>query len=102
MHNSSDLFNRLPWWCVYIAWTIVILVSMVSSYFVMLYGLKYGYQKSLEWLISFFTAFFQSACLQQPMKVVAIAMVMTYICKKPVEIEGMVLDINLKAAGTML
>ncbi|XP_052099063.1 polycystic kidney disease protein 1-like 2 [Mytilus californianus] len=90
--------KMLPWWCLYIAWTIVITVSLINSYFVMLYGLKYGYQKSVEWLVSFFTAFFQSACFQQPIKVFAIAMILTYIFKKPVEIEGLKVDIKLKDA----
>ncbi|CAG2188171.1 PKD1L2 [Mytilus edulis] len=88
--------KMLPWWCLYIAWTIVITVSLINSYFVMLYGLKYGYQKSVEWLVSFFTAFFQSACFQQPIKVFAIAMILTYIFKKPVEIEGLKVDISLR------
>ncbi|XP_063432942.1 polycystin-1-like protein 2 [Mytilus trossulus] len=90
--------KMLPWWCLYIAWTIVITVSLINSYFVMLYGLKYGYQKSVEWLVSFFTAFFQSACFQQPIKVFAIAMILTYIFKKPVEIEGLKVDIALRDA----
>ncbi|XP_071171567.1 polycystin-1-like protein 2 [Mytilus edulis] len=88
--------KMLPWWCLYIAWTIVITVSLINSYFVMLYGLKYGYQTSVEWLVSFFTAFFQSACFQQPIKVFAIAMILTYIFKKPVEIEGLKVNISLR------
>lgn len=79
---------RLPWWTVYIAWTLVISLSVVSSYFVMLYGLKYGYQKSVDWLVSFFTAFFQSAFITQPFKVIAISMVFTMILKKPVVVQG--------------
>ncbi|XP_062612733.1 polycystin-1-like protein 2, partial [Saccostrea cucullata] len=78
----------LPWWTVYIAWTLVITLSVVSSYFVMLYGLKFGYQKSVEWLVSFFTAFFQSAFVTQPLKVIAISLIFTMILKKPVEIQG--------------
>uniref|UniRef100_A0A8W8HNY2 Polycystic kidney disease protein 1-like 2 n=1 Tax=Magallana gigas TaxID=29159 RepID=A0A8W8HNY2_MAGGI len=78
----------LPWWTVYIAWTLVISLSVVSSYFVMLYGLKYGYQKSVDWLVSFFTAFFQSAFITQPFKVIAISLVFTMILKKPVVVQG--------------
>ena len=78
----------LPWWTVYIAWTLVISVSLVSSYFVMLYGLKYGYQKSVDWLVSFFTAFFQSALVTQPLKVIAISLVFTMILKRPVLVQG--------------
>nr|XP_022331159.1 polycystic kidney disease protein 1-like 2 isoform X2 [Crassostrea virginica] len=78
----------LPWWTVYIAWTLVLSISLVSSYFVMLYGLKFGYQKSVDWLVSFFTAFFQSALVTQPLKVIAISLVFTMILKRPVLVQG--------------
>ena len=60
---------RLPWWFLYINWTLVVTVSLICSYFVMLYGLKYGYQRSVEWLIAFLTGFTQSAFVIQPIKV---------------------------------
>ncbi|XP_033756196.1 polycystic kidney disease protein 1-like 2 [Pecten maximus] len=78
---------RFPWWVVYIAWTLVVSTTLISSYFVMLYGLMYGYQASIEWLVSFFTAFFQSAFVTEPLKVFLIAVLLAFIFKKPVEFE---------------
>ena len=62
-------YFSLPWWFLYVSWCLVIMICLVSSYFVMLYGLKYGYDKSVEWLVSFLTGFTQSAFVVQPMKV---------------------------------
>jgi hypothetical protein len=69
--------------------------SLVSSYFVMLYGLSYGYARSVDWLVSFLTAFFQSALVQQPIKVVCLAVILTLIFKKPAEMESIGLDVEL-------
>ncbi|XP_069140448.1 polycystin-1-like protein 2 isoform X2 [Argopecten irradians] len=78
---------RFPWWVIYIAWILVVSTTLISSYFVMLYGLMYGYQASVKWLVSFFTAFFQSAFVTQPLKVFLIAVLLAFIFKKPVEFE---------------
>ncbi|XP_071122899.1 uncharacterized protein [Mytilus edulis] len=77
-----------PWWVIYIAWTTTILTSLVSSYFVMLYGLKYGYYESLNWLVSFLTAFFDDVFLMEPISVVFFAMLFTFILKREVKIDS--------------
>ena len=61
----------------------------------MLYGLKYGYNKSVSWLVSFLTGFTQSACVTQPVKVLAIAVVVTMIFKKPAEFDDLGPDTEL-------
>ncbi|XP_077025289.1 polycystin family receptor for egg jelly [Tamandua tetradactyla] len=60
----------LPWWCVYIAWFLVFAISSVSSFFIVFYGLTYGYGKSLEWLFASFCSFSQSIFLLQPLKII--------------------------------
>ncbi len=62
---SSVPFCKRPprvccWWCVYLSWVLVITVSGVSSFFIVLYGLSYGYQTSLEWLLASATSFIQN------------------------------------------
>ncbi|XP_042523277.1 polycystic kidney disease and receptor for egg jelly-related protein [Dipodomys spectabilis] len=59
----------LPWWCVYVAWFLVFLTSGVSSFFIVFYGLTYGYNKSIEWLFASVCSFCQSIFLVQPMKI---------------------------------
>ncbi|XP_076116543.1 polycystin-1-like protein 2 [Mytilus galloprovincialis] len=77
-----------PWWVIYIAWTTTILTSLVSSYFVMLYGLKYGYYESLNWLVSFLTAFVDDVFLMEPINVVFFAMLFTFILKREIKIDS--------------
>ncbi|KAM9388095.1 polycystin family receptor for egg jelly [Phaethornis superciliosus] len=48
------------WWCVYVSWALVIAVTGVSSFFIVLYGLNYGYQTSVEWLIASAVSFIEN------------------------------------------
>lgn len=59
----------LPWWFVFIGWTLVIATSGVSGYFTMMYGLTYGKDRSISWLISMLVSFFESLFITQPLKV---------------------------------
>ncbi|GAB1299700.1 Polycystic kidney disease and receptor for egg jelly-related protein [Apodemus speciosus] len=59
----------LPTWCVYIAWFLVFSTSGISSFFIVFYGLTYGYDKSVEWLFASFCSFCQSVLLVQPCKI---------------------------------
>lgn len=67
----------LPWWCVYIAWFLVFAACSVSSVFIILYGLTYGYEKSMEWLFASFCSFCQSVFLVQPCKIILLSSIRT-------------------------
>ncbi|XP_071135417.1 uncharacterized protein [Mytilus edulis] len=71
-----------PTWGIYIAWTTTILTSLISSYFVMLYGLQYGYYESLNWLVSFLTAFVDDCFVMEPTSVVFFALLFTFLLKR--------------------
>ena len=76
---------RLPWWWVIIGWTLAMGTSAVSSYIVLMYGLSFGFNKSMAWLISFLVATSNSIGIFQPFKVAAIVLTMTLLFKAPVE-----------------
>lgn len=59
----------LPWWFVFVGWILVIATSAVSGYFTMMYGLTYGKDQSINWLISMVVSFFESLFITQPLKV---------------------------------
>lgn len=59
----------LPWWFVFVGWILVIATSGVSGYFTMMYGLTYGKDRSISWLISMMVSFFESLFITQPLKV---------------------------------
>ncbi|XP_077864342.1 polycystin-1-like protein 2 [Saccoglossus kowalevskii] len=71
----------LPWWFVYVGWFLVFCTSVVSAYFVMLYGLSYGKQKSIDWLISMFISLFESIFVDQPLNVLFVAVFVALFLK---------------------
>ncbi|XP_074859412.1 polycystin family receptor for egg jelly [Carettochelys insculpta] len=69
------LFRKRPqitfyWWCVYVSWILVIAVAGVSSFFIILYGLAYGYKTSIEWLFASISSFFESVLFLQSLKII--------------------------------
>ncbi|XP_057707318.1 polycystic kidney disease protein 1-like 2 isoform X1 [Corythoichthys intestinalis] len=72
----------LPWWFVFIGWTLVIATSGVSGYFTMMYGLTYGKDRSISWLISMVVSFFESLFITQPLKVLGFAAFFALVLKK--------------------
>uniref|UniRef100_A0A8C4J5U9 Polycystin family receptor for egg jelly n=1 Tax=Dromaius novaehollandiae TaxID=8790 RepID=A0A8C4J5U9_DRONO len=79
-------FRRRPhivfcWWCVYLSWLLIIAVTGLSSCFIVLYGLSYGYQTSLEWLLASAISFFENVFLLQTLKIIFFSAVSTVIPK---------------------
>uniref|UniRef100_A0A8C5HGY6 Polycystic kidney disease 1 like 2a n=1 Tax=Gouania willdenowi TaxID=441366 RepID=A0A8C5HGY6_GOUWI len=72
----------LPWWFVFFGWLLVLATSSVSAYFTMLYGLKFGKERSISWLVSLVVSFFQSLLLIQPLKVICFAVFFALVIKK--------------------
>nr|XP_046243263.1 polycystic kidney disease protein 1-like 2 isoform X2 [Scatophagus argus] len=72
----------LPWWFVFVGWTLVIATSGVSGYFTMMYGLTYGKDRSISWLISMVVSFFESLFITQPVKVLGFAAFFALVLKK--------------------
>ncbi|KAJ7986099.1 hypothetical protein DPEC_G00347290 [Dallia pectoralis] len=72
----------LPWWFVFIGWILVLATSGVSGYFIMMYGLMYGKNQSISWLISMVVSFSQSLFLTQPLKVLGVAAFLSLVLKK--------------------
>lgn len=69
INGDSTKKGGLPWWFVFVGWTLVIATSGVSGYFTMMYGLTYGKERSISWLISMVVSFFESLFITQPLKV---------------------------------
>ncbi|NXI89978.1 PKDRE protein, partial [Psophia crepitans] len=57
------------WWCVYLSWVLVLAVTGLSSFFIVLYGLSYGYQTSLEWLLASAISFIENVFLLSILKI---------------------------------
>lgn len=75
--------KRLPWWFVYVGWTLVIITSLTAASVTLLYGIQFGQQKSTQWLLSMFFSLTQDIFVSQPLKVVGLAIFFAYIFRKP-------------------
>uniref|UniRef100_G3UPE1 Polycystic kidney disease protein 1-like 2 n=1 Tax=Meleagris gallopavo TaxID=9103 RepID=G3UPE1_MELGA len=80
--TESSSSKGLPWWFVFIAWFLVAATSGVSGFFTMLYGLHYGKENSIKWLISMAISFFESLFITQPLKVLGFAAFFALVLKK--------------------
>ncbi|XP_054856225.1 polycystic kidney disease protein 1-like 2 [Eublepharis macularius] len=91
----------LPWWSVFIGWFLVAVTSGVSGFFTMLYGLHYGKENSIKWLISMAISFFESLFITQPLKVLGFAAFFALVLKKveQEDEENTAIDGSLSAPG---
>lgn len=69
----------LPYWASYLGWFLAIAGSITSAFFIMLFSMEWGKTKTEMWLAQFFLAFFESACILDPLKVVMMAAVFALI-----------------------
>ena len=82
-HHMDDNNDQgcLPWWIIYVAWGLTLSSSIVCAFFIMLYGLRYGRQASMEWLVAMVVGLVQSVVVIQPIKVVIMAAVFAIALK---------------------
>ncbi|NWZ62626.1 PK1L2 protein, partial [Acrocephalus arundinaceus] len=99
--KKSSSPRGLPWWFVFIAWFLVAATSGVSGFFTMLYGLHYGKENSIKWLISKVISFLESLFITQPLKVLGFAAFFALVLKKVEheEEENTAIDGPLSAPG---
>ncbi|XP_041077404.1 polycystic kidney disease protein 1-like 2 [Polyodon spathula] len=74
-------------------------ISVISTFFTMLYGLKYGKESSIKWVLSMALSLFQSIFILQPLKVLGLAIFFALILKRmddeeSEEVEKILLDQN--------
>ena len=75
--------KRLPWWFVFVGWTLVVLTSSTAATVTLLYAIEFGRTKSTQWLLSMLFSVTQDVFVSQPIKVVFFALIFAYIFKKP-------------------
>ncbi|KAM4017468.1 polycystin-1-like protein 2 [Anomaloglossus baeobatrachus] len=99
--KKKNVTRGLPWWFVFIGWFLVLATSGVSGFFTMLYGLHYGKDSSIRWLISMAISFFESLFITQPLKVLGFAAFFALVLKKvePEDEEEATINSDLSAPG---
>ncbi|XP_066271869.1 polycystin-1-like protein 2 [Branchiostoma lanceolatum] len=78
--RSSSQF--LPHRFVYVAWSILVLASCVSAFFTILYSLEWGPEKANKWLKTFLMSFVQDVLVVQPVKILFLSALVSFLCKK--------------------
>ena len=74
--------QRLPHFCVYVAWFLCFGVSMTSALFTFFYSLMWGKEKANEWLICMILSMTQDILAIQPVKVVVTAFLVAFALTK--------------------
>ncbi|XP_019639145.1 PREDICTED: polycystic kidney disease protein 1-like 2 [Branchiostoma belcheri] len=80
--RRSSNYERLSRWSKCMAWLLVALVSVVSSFFVILYSLDWGREKSEAWLKAFFVSFGLSSLVAETSQILVLATVFAMICNQ--------------------
>ncbi|XP_061173586.1 polycystin-1-like protein 2 [Saccostrea echinata] len=86
--------DGLPCCVVYVAWIFLALTVLISAFFLLLYSMEWGKEKSEEWLLSFFLSFFESIVLVDPVKVLLMAVLFATLFKTAMSEESS--DISLQ------
>ena len=68
--NKKQKTFRLPYWCIYVTWTLVVLSVACSAFFTLLYSFGWGRKKSTAWLVAFLFSNFSNVFLVEPTKVI--------------------------------
>ena len=70
--KCSKKQKRLPWWTIFIAYTLVVLSIAASAFFTIFYAFEWGKSKSEQWLVTFLLGFFESVVFVEPIQVKSI------------------------------
>ena len=69
-------------WCRYVAWTLVVLIILVCSFFTILYSFSYGRSVTISWLKSFLFSFTTDVLVEQPLKALVLAFIFSAILRR--------------------
>jgi hypothetical protein len=67
--NKGKCSLRFPWWFIFIAYGLCLMLVGVSIIFLIARGIEFGDEKTQKWLTSILSGFFSSILLTQPLKV---------------------------------
>ncbi|KAI8514745.1 hypothetical protein Bbelb_073360 [Branchiostoma belcheri] len=92
--------KHLHRWTKYVAWMTVFLASTGSAFFVLLYSMDWGKERSDAWLKAFVLSFMGSSCVMDTLQIVVLAVVLSAVCNlsfliKPPAIRKEDLKLNL-------
>jgi len=69
----------LPWWFIYVSWTLAVLTILTCAFFTVFFGLSIGRLRSHHWASEISFAFIQTVLITQPIRVFIVAGVFSLI-----------------------
>ncbi|XP_078669286.1 uncharacterized protein LOC144910271 isoform X2 [Branchiostoma floridae x Branchiostoma belcheri] len=76
-----------PHWCVYFGWFLTVGSALGCGFFIILYSMEWGPEKSNEWLGTILMSMFQSILVVQPIKVILLAAFISYIFRNKADVD---------------
>ncbi|XP_078351488.1 polycystin-1-like protein 2 [Oculina patagonica] len=83
--NKQKTPGCLPPVFVYVAWCLSLLISLTGAAFTVFYSLMWGADISNQWLTSILVSLVQDILVTQPIKVLALATLLSLLIRKPPE-----------------
>ncbi|XP_078658361.1 polycystin-2-like protein 2 [Branchiostoma floridae x Branchiostoma belcheri] len=72
--------KHLHRWAKYVAWMTVFLASTGSAFFVLLYSMDWGKERSDSWMKAFILSLMGSSCVADTLQIVVLAVVLSAVC----------------------
>lgn len=63
---SKPCFH-LPWWCIVTSWIFCVAIIIISTYYTIVLGVNYSYDKSLKWIETFINDIIVSILIAEPL-----------------------------------
>ncbi|XP_055877336.1 uncharacterized protein LOC106064392 isoform X1 [Biomphalaria glabrata] len=82
INPSSNAQGAWPHFLRYIAWIVLFLAIITSSFFIILYSMEWGRDVTETWISTFFLTFLQSLFVVDPIKVIAISVFVSILLRK--------------------
>ncbi|XP_069103974.1 polycystin family receptor for egg jelly-like isoform X2 [Argopecten irradians] len=83
--NNSDAlrpFGKLPWWSIFLAYTVCLVCIASGSFFTFLYSLEWGPSLTIQWMSAFFIGTTESVILIEPTKALVLAVLIVCLCSE--------------------
>ena len=88
--NKPKSPGCLPHFFVYVAWCLSLLFAFTGATFTVFYSLVWGADISNEWLTSILVSLVQDIVITQPIKVLALATLLSLLIRKPPELDPVI------------
>ena len=81
--SGGSRSHCFPHWCIYVGWTLCVLMTLTSAAFTLFYSMMWGKEQSNVWLTTMAISFVQDTLISQPLKVLIVSLVFAIAVATP-------------------